>query len=48
MEEINAMKADIVRITKVAESDIEFMDFQEQKNNSANAKNWKKNKKNNN
>ncbi len=27
--EINAVKADIIRMTQVKESDIEFMDFQE-------------------
>jgi hypothetical protein len=29
IDEINSLKADIIRITNVKESDIEFMDFQE-------------------
>ena len=44
-DEINAVKADLIKITGVKESDIEFMDFQEQKNNASQPKTWKKNKK---
>lgn len=46
MDDINAIKADIVKITQVSESDIEFMDFQEQKNSASQNKNWKKKKNN--
>ena len=45
IEDINAIKADIVKITQVSESEIEFMDFQEQKNSAKDNKSWKKNKK---
>jgi len=45
IEDITAIKADIVKITQVNESDIEFMDFQEQKNSAKDNKSWKKNKK---
>lgn len=45
IEDITAIKADIVKITQVNESDIEFMDFQEQKNSAKDNKPWKSKKK---
>jgi len=45
IDHINAVKADIVKMTQVNESEIEFMDFQEQKNNASQnkpKKNYKK------